>query len=176
MKKLKVAWNISELKSLLVLCKVFRRFVPNLSRITSPLNDKLRKDQPFNLALDEIELGAMKNLQENLISPPALTFQQAEEPMTLDTDDCDVQVGCVLFRKESNKMTMLIGYWSRSLINNERIYGTKQRECLAIASAVLLLWPYLEDSSPITISSIHDLLKKILKLWDTSGRLARWRL
>lgn len=62
----------------------------------SLLNSKLRKDQPFNLELIDKVLEAMERAQEKLISLQILVFQNAEGRLTVDTDGCDVQVGCVL--------------------------------------------------------------------------------
>lgn len=61
-KRLKAPWNVTKLKSFLGLCIVLRRLVPNLATLSSPLNEKVRKDQPFNFEVNEKELEAMKSL------------------------------------------------------------------------------------------------------------------
>lgn len=42
----------TELWSLLGLCNVYRRLVPNFAKLNSPLNKKLRKEEPLQLSLD----------------------------------------------------------------------------------------------------------------------------
>lgn len=77
--------------------------------------------------------------------------------MTLDTNDFDVQVRCVLLQ-QPDIATKLIWYWSRSLASAERIYDVTQREWLAIVWAKLLFRPYLEGTRFI-IKTDHDSLE-----------------
>ena len=175
-KNLKPPKNVTELRSFLGLCNVFRRFVPNFSRIAAPLNKKLKKGEPqhFDHLTDE-ELSAMKDLQDKLITPPVLALPRPNGRITIDTDACAYQVGCVLLQEQEDQTVKPIGYWSRSLTDAERRYDTTQRECLAVVWAILLLRPYLEGTR-FTIRTDHSALKWLLNLADSSGRLARWRL
>lgn len=69
--------NITELKSFLRLCNVFRGFVPNFSLIAVPLNSNLMNDQPGNFdPLRVEERAAMLCFQERLISSLVLAFQR----------------------------------------------------------------------------------------------------
>lgn len=57
--------NITELRSFLGLCKVYRQFVPNFARVAAPFTARLRKAvgfRPFN----EAELLAMEELKRLL--------------------------------------------------------------------------------------------------------------
>ncbi|NJR72361.1 MAG: hypothetical protein HC782_04925 [Gammaproteobacteria bacterium] len=77
--------------------------------------------------------------------------------MTLDTDACAVQVGCVLLQKQPDDTVRPIGYWSLALNDAERRYDTTQRECLAIVWSVLILRPFLKvHASPSEPTTIHS--------------------
>lgn len=109
---LKALPNVTELKSFLGICNVFRRTVATLSRIAFPLNQNLRKDQRFNFKVNKKELEAMKKLQEKVISSLVLPLPCAEEQMKLDSNARHVRVGCVLLQERSEKTTKPIGFWS----------------------------------------------------------------
>lgn len=83
----------------------------------------------------------MKSLKDALISPPVLALPGSAGHLILDTEACNVQVGCVLQQEQPDKVIQTIGYWSRSLTDAKRQYDTTQRECLAIVCAAHLLRP-----------------------------------
>lgn len=56
--------NISELRLLLGLFNLYRRFVPNFMRTSAPLNVKLKNSEPNSSHLDESELAVMELLKE----------------------------------------------------------------------------------------------------------------
>ena len=165
------------MRSFLGLCNVYRRFVPNFSRIAKPLNQRLMKGQQTTWGdLNEEEQQACETLKDKLVNPPILVLPRLGRRYTIDTDACDVQVGCVLLQEQDcEKTTKPIGYWSRTLSKAEQNYTTREKECLTVFWAVLLLRPYLEDTE-FTIRTDHDSLKWLMRLSDASGRLQRWRL
>lgn len=99
---------------------------------------------------------------------PVLALLNSTSHLTLNTDACDVQIGCVVLQEQPNKTFMPIEYWSMSLINAERKYDTTRRWFLAIVWAILLLLPYLENSG-FTIRTDHDSFKWIINLKDSTG-------
>ena len=169
--------DISELRSFLGLCNVYRRFVPNFSRVATPLNKKMKKDMPTKWGdLTDDETKAFNELKTKLTSPPVLALPRLGHQYTVETDACATQVGCVLLQDQpGEKYPKPIGYWSRTLTAAEKNYDTTQRECLAVVWAVLTLRPYLEGTR-FTIRTDHLALKWLMNLSDASGRLQRWRL
>ena len=137
------------MRSFLGLCNVYQRFVPNLPRISNPLNAKLWKGEAQKWGeLNEDETKAFETLKEKLLNPPILTLPRIGRRYTIYTDACNVQIGCVLLidQEDENSTIMPIGYWSWSLSQAEQGYHTTERECLAVVWAVLLLRPYLEGA------------------------------
>lgn len=130
----------TKLKSFPSLCIVLKSSILKFAGIALPLSDKLRKNRLFNFLLSEKELEVMRSLHMKLISPPVLLLPYAGGRMTLDIDDCHVQVGCVPLQEQPGKTERPIRYWSRSLTGAERVYSTTQRNCFAIVRAVLQLW------------------------------------
>lgn len=173
---LKTPTNLTELRSFLGLCNVFRRFAPNFTFLAAPLNMKLKINQPATLGpLNEEEVKSMASLMIALIFPSLLALPNRTGHITLDTDACNVQVGCLLLQQQPNETTKPIGYWSRSLTETERKYDTTQHECLEIVWSILLLRLYFEKAR-FTICKDHGSLKRILNLTDSTCRLARWRI
>lgn len=139
--------SLTELRSFLGLFNVSRRFVPKFARLAAPLNKRLRKDQPFTFGpLNREEMATLDVLKNALIFSPILAPHNSSGNITLDTDACDVQIGCVLLQKQANDTTRRIVYWSRSVKDAERRYDTTRRECLAIVWSVPLLRSYLEGN------------------------------
>ena len=104
-----------------------------------------------------------------------LALPRRDGHLTLDTDACARQLGCVLLQTQPDGTDRPLGYWSRSLSSAERNYDTTERECLAVVWSVLLLRPYLVGTR-FTVRTDHSPLKWLLNLKDSTGRLARWRL
>ena len=168
--------TVTQLRSFLGLCNVYRRFVPNFARIAHPLNAMLKKGEPksFETLRPDAE-DAFKALKRALTTTPVLALPRADAHSRLETDACDRQVGCVLLQMQPDGEYKPVGFWSRSLCAAERNYDTSERECLAVVWAVQLLRPCLEGTK-FTIRTDHKALKWILDMKDSTGRLARWRL
>lgn len=93
----------------------------------------LKKTQSEDLGpLEEDELHDLDTLKEKHISPLVLSLLKRNAQYTLDTDEVDEQVGCVLLQvQEDEKRPQLIGYWSQTLTEHERNLDTTQRISLS---------------------------------------------
>lgn len=94
--------------------------------------------------------------------------------LTLETDICNVQNGCVLLQNQPDKETKSIGCWSRSLTDTKQRYNTVQRKYLAAVWSVLHHL-YLEESR-FTVGTDHETLNWMLNPTDSTGGLGRWQL
>lgn len=105
--------KITELRSFLRFYNVFQRFVPSFPRVAASPEPRLKKDQLATfLPLNNKELDTIKTLKLALTAPRVLALPYAGDHLTLGTEACYVQVGCVLLLKQQNEMTKPIGYWS----------------------------------------------------------------
>lgn len=66
--------SVSELRSFLGLCNVYKWFVPNFAPLAAPLKMKLKKGEPLQFWMDATEREAVDTLKEKLISPTALAL------------------------------------------------------------------------------------------------------
>ena len=166
----------TDLRSFLGLCNVYRRFVPNFARTAAPLNALLRKGCPVEILSFTIEqTEALELLKKALIKPQVLRLPKSDLPYSVDTDECNHQVGCALLQSYPDRTRHPIGFWIRSLTPAEKNYSVGKKECLAIVCAVQLLRPYLEGTH-FDLYTDNQALKWILSGSDHSGRVARWRL
>lgn len=101
--------NVTELRSFRGFRTVFRRLLPRLSKIASPLNDKLRKDQAFNLELKKKEREVNESFQKKFNSSPVLLVQYAAGKISLNIDACDVYDRFVLLQGNPKKSTKPAG-------------------------------------------------------------------
>ena len=168
--------TISELRSFLGLCNVYRRFIPNFSHIAAPLNALLKKGMPTNLEpFGDSESAAFDSLINAVLSPPVLSLPKRDLSFSVDTDASDYQLGAALFQADESGDRKPLGFWSRSLAPAERNYSTSEKECLAVVWAVQILRPYLQGV-PFVVHSDHAALRWLMEIAEPSGRLMRWRL
>jgi RNase H-like domain found in reverse transcriptase len=145
--------------------------VKGFAKIAAPLNSLLWKgESPRFNTLNEDHLRAFEALRQCLLTPPILALPKADGQFTLDTDASSDQIGCCLLQEQSDEKHLL-GYWSRGLTSAEHNYSPTEKECLAIAWAILTLRPYLEGRRFI-IRTDHHSLRWVLNLADAQGRLA----
>ena len=168
--------TLTQVRSFLGACNVYRRFVKGFARIAKPLNDMLRKDatNDFDNPTEE-QLEAFETLKKALVTPPILALPKVDRPYVIETDASEYQIGCTLLQEQDDGLPHPVGYWSRSLTQAERNYSTTERECLSVVWAVTSLRPYIENTK-FTVRTDHDCLRWLMNLTESTGRLTRWRL
>ena len=168
--------TLTQVRSFLGACNVYRRFVKDFSKIAKPLTDMTRKDaKPDYANPTEAQLTAFETLKARLVSPPILSLPRHGRPYLLDTDASAYQLGCALLQEQEDGEWSPVGYWSYSLNDAERNYSATERECYAVVWAITSLRPYIEGTR-FTVRTDHDALRWLMTLTESSGRLTRWRL
>lgn len=103
----------SEIRALLGMCIVYRRFIRNFGHVSKPLNALLRSGKPAKIETwGEPEEKAFRILIDTICSPPVLTLPKVGFPYTVDTYASDYQVGCALFQTHEDGERKPIGFWS----------------------------------------------------------------
>lgn len=165
--------KLRDLRWFLVLCNVFRHFVPNSSRIASPRPKKWRKGEPptfFRELKDESKL--FESLKQKSVEPPVFDLPRLNNNYTIDTDDWDKKIGFVLLQTQPDGKARPIGYWKRTLNTAEQSYETNHKYSLDFVWEVLLR-PWLERAR-FTIRTDHYAQRWIPKMRDATGTLPKW--
>lgn len=132
--------TVTELRSFLGACNVFRRFIRGNSRIAAPLYNLLAVLPPgaggnnskHPILIEGLALTAFDNLKQALISPPILALPKENAEMSIDMGACSISIGIALFQKEEDGIRYPMGYWSTILNKSEKNYSMMEKECLAL--------------------------------------------
>jgi len=166
----------TQLRSLLGMCNVFRRFVAKYTRIAAPLNHLTTKAYGDTLpAFTGTQAAALARLRDALLHPPVLALPRRGAPFTIDVYACDTQLGSVLLSDQQDGQLKPMGFYSRSLQPERRNYSATEKECLGLVWAVLHVRHYVEGSQ-FTVRTNHECLSWIHRLTTAASVLLRWRL
>lgn len=169
MKNYPIPSNADEVRRFVAFANYYRKFIPNFSSITVPLNRLLKKDVKFEFNKD-CET-AFTTIKEILTSPKILQFPNFEKDFILRTDASGFAIGAVL----SNNDDRPIAYASKTLNKAEKNYSTIEKELLAIVWAVKHYRPYLFGRH-FKILTDHRPLVYLFSLKEPSSRLTKFRL
>jgi len=166
----------TQLRSVLGMCNVYRRFMRGYSTVAAPLTKMTSNDHDYKLPLlNEVQAAAFEQLRDALLRPLVLALPRRGAPFVIDVDACDTQLGCALLQEQPDGELKPVGFYSRALEAAERNYSASKRECLGLVWAVLHLRHYVEGNH-FTVRTDHECLSWIYRLTTASGRLLRWRL
>lgn len=179
LRELRPPETLTQLKFFLGFVNVYRRFIPNYTKMAQPLYE-LQKGltgpgkQPLP-PLQAEHFDAFHKLISAVLSPEILAIPHPGLKFSLDTDASDYQIGCVLFQTNEAGQRKPVGFWSRTLNPAERNYSVPEKECLAVVYGVTVCRPYLFGEQ-FDVHTDHNCLQWLMMLSDPSGRLLRWRL
>ena len=161
-----------QLKSFLGLVGYYRKFIPQFSKIATPLHQLLKKDAKY--VWEENQEAAFRALQQKLISQPVLQYPDFSREFILTKDASNDSAGAVLSQGQIGK-DLPIAYASRRFNKAEKNYSTVQKELAAIVWGIKHFHPYLYGRK-FKIVSDHKPLTWIMSVKDPGSRLMRWRI
>ena len=90
--------NVSEVRAFLGTCGVLRIFIRNYTLVARPLIHLTRKDEPFEIGLEQLD--AIANLKTAVANSPALRplDYETDRPVTLAVDSCMNGAGYILLQ------------------------------------------------------------------------------
>jgi len=104
----------TQVRSFIGMCDVFRRLVPNIARIATPLTDLMGSTAPVTVPPPTAEqLIAFEELKRRLTQPPVLALPRAGHKYVLDVDACGTQVGAALLQEQQEDGPRPVAYISR---------------------------------------------------------------
>src|SRR6266540_2652848 len=125
-----VPTDVTRVRKFMGLCNYYRKFIKDLSKLSKPLRQLLKKDIKFFWGSKEQE--TFEKLKRILTEAPVLLFPNFDKPFRLCTDASLKGLGAVLEQEDENRNLKPVAYASRSLTPAEKNYHTIDLECLAI--------------------------------------------
>ena len=168
-----VPHTAKQLSTFLGLASYMKKFVKNFAGIAAPLFRLLQKDVKFQWT-EEAQF-AFDQLRKALCEAPVLAlpnFSRDAGSFVLDCDCSDTQAGAVLLQVQDG-VEKVIAYGSQKLSKAQMIYGTTQKELLAVVIFVQKFSAYLMGKE-FKIRTDHASLRWLLNFRNPSGMLARW--
>ena len=166
--------NKKALRSFLGLVSFYRKFVPNLSELTSGLSDLLRKDVREPLEISPQNEENFRKIIGALSTYPIRRLPAMHKDFAVRSDASSQGVGAVLLQYYDG-VPFPVAYASRKLNDAERRYSTIERECLAVIFAISKFRNYLVGRKFI-LEVDHKPLVYLNKFKTTNDRLMRWAL
>ncbi|XP_052809638.1 uncharacterized protein K02A2.6-like [Mya arenaria] len=153
--KIKTPKNRAELETFLGMVTYLQKFAPNLSEITSPMRDLLKKDIEF--VWDQPQINAFTKVKQVITKSPNLAYFDPKKPVYLECDASMNGVGAAIMQDGRP-----IAYASKTLTQTERNYANIEREMLAIVFACQRFHQYIYGRHVI-VHSDHKPLSAIMK-------------
>ena len=160
------------MQRLLGMVNYVAKFAPNISEVTAPLRELLKKDVAWHWTeCHEQSLVAIKKVLTET-SPGVLRYYDPKKPVGLQVDACKSGVGAVLVQDGSP-----IAYASRSLTETECRYAQIEKELLAVVFGVERFHQYIY-AKEVTVETDHRPLVSIISkpLDKAPARLQRMLL
>jgi len=162
--------NRREVRSFLGKVGYYRKFVPDFSEISAPLNELL--SMKVHWEWGPAHESAFHALKDKLTSPPVLAYFDPTLPTMMDCDASGTGIGAVLLQ-EHPEGERVVAYFSRCLSSQERNYCVTRRELLAILEA-LRVWKHYAHGQKVKIRTDHSSLMWLKNFREPEGQLARW--
>jgi len=163
--------NAQELRSYLVICNYYRKFIENYSIKTANLSSLLKRDAKFVWNT----VHQFDFLKSALTSAPVLAFPNMQKPFILSTDASCSGIAYILSQEDDQGHERVISYGGRGLRKAELNWTVTELEALAIVEGTRLYHPYLVGR-PFTIVTDHVSLTFFNSLKAGKSRLRRWTL
>ena len=176
-----------QMKSFLGLAGFYRRFIPNLSSIASPLTDLTKRNRPNSIRdwQDQHE-KAFQILKNRSTSSPILRLPvlQNGTPFVHRTDASDVGIGAVLLQEFEGEGRLPIAYASKKLLPREKNYSVIEKGCLGIILGVEKFRKYLygvefllkTDHKPLSYMQTAKVLNPRIMRWAMKLQPYRFRI
>ena len=143
------------IERLIVTVNYLAKFFPNMSTITIPIRDVLKKDVPFHW--DSAQNNAFAKIKDTLSSAPVLAFYDVNKPVVISCDASQSGLGALLLQDGKP-----IAYASRALSSAETRYAQIEKELLTVVFSFTKFHQYVY-SKDVIVESDHKPLEAIMK-------------
>lgn len=152
--------TVKQLRSFLGMCSFFTKFIPNLAKITNPLNEHLERKElksSSKIVWNDESQSAFELIKIKFTTAPVLVHYDPNADLELKTDSCDTAIGAILIQRITGDNGIL-SYYSRVLNDCEKNYSVTEKECLAVKDSIKKLRQYLHNKK-FTVTTDHLALK-----------------
>lgn len=164
--------NLRTLRGFLGLMNYYRKFVPNYSILTIPLQVLLKKEEKWNW--DKEKEDAFVKIKEAMFDNLKLIHPNFKKKFILKTDASDYAIAGALIQIHGD-LEVPVCFVSRTLKNTELKYTTTEKEMLSIVYSIGKLKYYLMGNKFI-IQTDHSALTFLMRTKFTNNRIYRWAL
>ena len=147
--------NKHDVQRLLGMVNFIAKFAPNISDVTAPLRELIKKNVAFHWL--ETHEKAFRDLQHLLTDPATLRYYDVAKPVTLQVDASQNGLGAALIQHQGP-----VAYASKAMNDTQRRYAQIEKELLAVVFACKRFHQYVYGKT-ITVESDHKPLEAILK-------------
>ncbi|KAL1456072.1 hypothetical protein WDU94_000826 [Cyamophila willieti] len=171
--KFEIPKTQKQLRSFIGAVSFYRKFIPNLSTIVSPLTDLTRKEfEKKKLPWCQIHTEAFLKVKQLLINPPLLAYYKQGKETIVYTDASYTGIGGALHQINEKGESHPIAYVSRRLQKNELNYSASEVELLSIVYCVTYWRQYLYGIQFKVIND-HASLRYFKNVKNNNTRLGR---
>ena len=156
--------SVKNLQEFIGMVNYYRRFIPNIARMMTPLNDAL-KGKPKKLLWEPPQQAAFEETKAALCRATTLGYQDPKADLRLTTDASNIACGAVL-EQVINGVPQPLAFFSKKLKPAETRYSTFDRELLAVYLAVRHFKFLLEGSSFSIMTDHQPLVHAFTKSGD----------
>ncbi|XP_039444976.1 uncharacterized protein K02A2.6-like [Culex pipiens pallens] len=172
-KRLREPKTPEEVRSFLGMITYLGRFIPELSTLTSPLRELLRKDSEFVWGPSQQQ--AFQKLKELLKDAKNLGYYSPHDKTIVIADAGPTGLGAVLIQEKDGRKRVIC-YISKGLSDAEKSYAQNEKEALALVWAAERLQIYLRGLTFLLLTD-HEPLKVIFGPNHVScPRIDRWAM
>nr|KYP58009.1 Transposon Ty3-G Gag-Pol polyprotein [Cajanus cajan] len=157
--------SVGHIRSLHGLASFYRRFVPNFSTLSSPINELVKKNVEFQWGEKE---RAFLSLKDKLTHAPLLALLDFSRTFELECDASRVGIGVILIQGGHP-----VAYFSEKLKGASLNYPTYDKEFYALVRA-LQTWEHYLIPKEFVIHSDHESLKYLRGQGKLNKRHAKW--
>ncbi|UYV67738.1 K02A2.6-like [Cordylochernes scorpioides] len=165
--------TVKKVRQFMGLANYYRKFVKDFSKISFPLVQLTRKNQPF-IWNEEVEESFAK-LKMALSTKPVLAIYNPDYPSKVYTDASKYGIGAILTQIGPDNEEHVIAYYSKTLQLHQENYSAYEMECLAVIQATDHFHVYIENQ-PFEIITDHAALQWLFTMKKPKPKYFRWIL
>jgi len=126
--------TVKETRKFLEFCNFYRKFIKDYAKITSPINQLVKKNMKF--IWTEKAQKVFNKLKKKFEEKPILITPNPTKPFKIFANTSNYATGAVLTQKDDNRVQHPCFFYSKSLSLVEKWYHTSEQEFLAIIWAI----------------------------------------